>query len=310
MKNENNILNYSLKTFTGLLLLHLITTFIWIILFEINKSFTSEIILFTVIIGDILAYILHYIFFVKIGNIIPKENKEKYIKGILFNNIVITIFIQLLMIILSNYEIILSSNKMYTGLDILSIICIIALIKIFISIIYYLFTNDKKTKEKKFILVPFGIQASLFLVLIIINEISDNAILIMVIQALILIISNFLILKNRKKLSKKFNIKEDKLCKRFYLLFFVSFFPLLFITLLLSEIGLILNCSGLFCGLGTALLLMYIFPILEIVLSIICICLAKSIKLYKEKKKAKSIFCILLVIIIIIILVLLAYSIF
>ena len=190
------------------------------------------------------------------------------------------------MIILSNYEIILSSNKMYTGLDILSIICIIALIKIFISIIYYLFTNDKKTKEKKFILIPFGIQASLFLVLIIINEISDNAILIMIIQALILIISNFLILKNRKKLSKKFNIKEDKLCKRFYLLFFVSFFPLLFITLLLSEIGLILNCSGLFCGLGTALLLMYIFPILEIVLSIICICLAKSIKLYKEKKKA------------------------
>lgn len=301
-----NILKYSKKTFVGLLLFQLITTFVWIILFDLKKNITNEMILFVVIIGDIISYILHYVFFIKNDGSVRKENKEEYIKGILLNNIVIIICILLLLIILSNYQIVLLNNKVSP----LVMICVITLTKLFISVIYYLFTNTKKTKENKFILIPFGIQMSLFLVLIIMNEISDDIISTMFIQGIILIISNYLVLKNRKKLSVKFNIKEDKLCKRFYLIFFLSFIPLLGITILLNEMELILTCSGMFCGLGIALLLIYIFPILEVVLSTICICVAKSIKLYREKKKVKSIFCIMISIIIIITIVTFLYSIF
>lgn len=305
-----NILKNSRKTFTGLLLLHLITTFIWVILFDAKKDFSNEIILFTVIIGDIIAYILHYVFFIKKESNVTKENKETYIKGILLNNIAIITSIQLLLIVLCNYEIMLSNNTISSRMSPLGIICTTAMIKLFTSIIYYLFTNTKKVKENKFLLIPFGIQITLFLVMTIINEISENIISIMIIQGIILTISNFLVLKNRKKLSRKFNIKEDKLCKRFYLIFFLSFIPLLGITILLNEMGLILTCGGMFCGLGIAILLFFILPILEVVLSIICICIAKSIKLYKEKKKAKSIFCFLLGTIIIFIVVVFIYAIF
>ena len=49
-------------------------------------------------------------------------------------------------------------------------------------------------------------------------------------------------------------------------------------SLKLDELDLILSCSGMFCGLGTAISLIMTMPLLEIIISIICMCVAKAIK--------------------------------
>lgn len=149
----------------------------------------------------------------------------------------------------------------------------------------------KKLFNKNFYLIPFGFQLSLFVAMILIYELTDSINLLLFSYPFIIFYFNFWIFKNKKSLAKRYNIKLEKVCSKFYLGFLISLFVLLGITLLLNEFGLLLQCSGWFCGMDITIFMFFILTLYEISICLFSICFNKGLFYWNKKEKLLSIIC-------------------
>lgn len=133
--------------------------------------------------------------------------------------------------------------------------------------------------------ISFFSQFLLLTLTIVIYELlGDQVEIFLVFDSLIICFINILLFQNKKNISKKFDIKENKVCVKFYFNFFISLILLLCLILILNELDLFLQCSGMFCGMGIAVFLFIILPLIEVSISVFCFCVMKSISYYKDNK--------------------------
>ena len=146
-----------------------------------------------------------------------------------------------------------------------------------------------KKNKKSFLLIPFAIQGILFIMMILFYELFENIIPLCIIFLILLFGINFWLFKNKNILSKKYKVEQNKVYSYFYWTFLISFIVLFGFTLLLDKVGLILQCSGWFCGMDFAVFLGFILPIMEASICNLCNCVRRGAFQWKKKEYFLSI---------------------
>lgn len=140
-------------------------------------------------------------------------------------------------------------------------------------------------KNKLYILLyAFIAQLVFFAVMIVSYELVNNSSIIFILHLVMLVGLYIYLIMNKEKIIKNTRNSKNKFLLKFYGYFALSFIILIVLTSLLKNLNILFVCDYSLCDAVINFYMLMVFPIMEVLITLICVVAKYGYSSIKEKK--------------------------